>query len=103
MTTMTSLEIYDKARVHDEFVGILKDMTADWDMALDADINEQTNIIDDLGFQSVDIVQLVVAIEGHFKRRDFPFDKLLMRDGRYVDGLRVGDAVDFLYAHLNAA
>jgi acyl carrier protein len=91
---------YDENRILTEFVGILQEMTGDWDTGHDV-ISIDTNIIDDLGFESVDIVQLVVAIESHFQRRDFPFDKLLMRDGRYVEDLSVRDAVNFLQAHLN--
>ena len=45
--------------------------------------------IGDLGFESIDIVQFVVALEENFKRRDMPFEKLLMIDGRYVDELSV--------------
>ena len=43
----------------------------------------------------------VVAIEECFRQRGLPFEELLMLDGRYVDEIRVKEAVDFLCTHLN--
>jgi acyl carrier protein len=80
---------------------ILEDITADWDIEYSGGITARTRLIRDLAFESIDVVQLVVAIEEHFKRRDFPFENLLMVDGRYVDEIEVGQAVDFLHRHLN--
>ncbi|MCK9419579.1 MAG: acyl carrier protein [Nitrospirae bacterium] len=82
--------------------GILKEMTADWDLFYSGDIGADTKLIEELGFESIDIVQLVVAIQEHFKRRDFPFEELLMADGRYVDEITVRDTVSFLHGHLNS-
>lgn len=82
-------------------VGILEDMTCDWDMDFSSGIGADTTLVEDLGFESIDIVQLVVAIEKHFKRRGLPFEELLMSDGSYKDDIRVSDTVDFLYRHLN--
>ena len=81
-------------------IGILADMTSDWDIDLEGEINRDTRLIGDLAFESIDIVQLVVAVEGEFKERGIPFEKLLMVDGRYVDDLTVGDMADFLAANL---
>ncbi len=78
---------------------ILEDMSRDWEVDYAGGIRPETRLIADLGFESVDVVQLVAAIEGHYGRRDFPFAELLMRDGRFVDDLRVGEIVDFLVAH----
>ena len=102
MSLETSQRKYDRQTVLNDLVAILKDMTSDWDMAFDGAIEPQTRLIADLSFESIDVVQLVVAIEEHFQRRDLPFVQLLMKDGHYVDDLQVGDAVDFLVKHLNA-
>ncbi len=79
---------------------VLVDMTGDWDLDFDGEINRDTRLIGDLAFESIDIVQLVVAIEGEFQKRGIPFEKLLMIDGRYVDDLTVGDIADFLSANM---
>lgn len=81
-------------------VDILKDMTSDWDLEYDGQIGSGTRLIEDLAFESIDIVQLVVAIEEKFKRRGMPYEELLMEDGRYVDEVVVGDVVEFLFRHL---
>lgn len=81
-------------------VDILKDMTSDWDLEYDGQIGEGTKLIEDLSFESIDIVQLVVAIEEKFKRRGMPYEELLMEDGRYVDEVVVGDVVEFLFRRL---
>jgi len=84
-----------------ELSEILKDMTSDWDIGYDGGIGPDTRLIADLEFESIDVVQLIVAIEERFQRRDLPFEKLLMKDGRYVDEILVSDAVNFLCQHLN--
>jgi len=94
--------VRDRATIERELIGILTDMTADWDTAFSGGIQGNTRLIADLGFESIDVVQLVVAIEGQFQRRDLPFEELLMEDGRYVEELEVGSIVDFLARHLGA-
>ncbi len=93
----------DRKPILKEVIGILEDMTSDWDLEFSGGIGPDTRLIGDLAFESIDMVQLVVAIEERFKRRDLPIEKLLMEDGRYVDDLRVGDVAGFLEEHLGAA
>lgn len=81
-------------------VAIIQDMTSDWDTDIESGIGPDTRLIADLGFESIDVVQLVVAVEERFQRRDLPFEELLMEDGQYVDDLRVGDLAEFLGKHL---
>ena len=77
-------------KIREEFVlknviHILENMTYDWDIDLDKPLGSETRLIADLEFGSIDIVQFLVAIEEHFQRRGFPFEELVMVDGRYVD------------------
>lgn len=90
-----------KESILQNIIGILKDMTCDCDMELSGPIGSDTKLIAELEFSSIDIVQFVVAIEQCFKRRGFPFEKLVMTDGRYVDEIKVNEVVDFIYKHLN--
>jgi len=89
--------------ITDRLIEILEDMTSDWDTGFSGGISAQTMLIADLAFESIDIVQLVVAIEEKFKKRKLPFEKLLMVDGRYVDDLSVGDVARFLETNLQEA
>jgi acyl carrier protein len=92
----------DRDLLMEKVIAILEDMTSDWDLAYDGGIGPDTCLISDLTCESIDIVQFVVAIEECFQRRDFPFERLLMAKGRYVDDLTVNDVVNFLDANLNS-
>ena len=91
-----------KDEILSSIINILTDMTEDWDMEDDVEINKKTCLMADLEFESIDAVQFIVAIEEHFQRRGLPFEELLMADGRYVDEITVKDTVDFLDRHLSA-
>ena len=82
-------------------IDILREMTSDWDMGFGGEIGTETYLVRDLGCESIDIVQFVVALEERFQRRDLPMERLLMVDGRYVDDLSVKDVVAFLATYLN--
>jgi acyl carrier protein len=91
----------NKETILQALIHILEDMTSDWDMEFNNPIGLETCLISDLELESIDVVQFVVAIEERFKRRGLPFEELLMTDGRYVDEIKLKDAADFLFIHLN--
>lgn len=85
-----------------EVVVILQDLTSDWDTGFSGSIGPETRLIGELGFESIDVVHLIVTLEERFQRQDLPFESLLMRGGRYVSDLRVGDLASFLETSLAA-
>lgn len=80
--------------VDGQLIAILSDLTEEW--GLDEEIGLESKIVADLEFESIDIIQLVVAIEKHFARRNMGFDELLMKDGKYVDDLSVRQISTFV-------
>lgn len=76
----------------------LEDFIADWDLGVA--VTPATKLVDDLEFDSIDVIQLVVAIESEFDNRKLGFHDLLMQDGRYVDDLSVGQITRFLETRL---
>ncbi|WP_052367558.1 acyl carrier protein [Algiphilus aromaticivorans] len=80
---------------------VLEDFIEDWDIELDEPIGRDTLLLGDLEFESIDIIQFVVAIEEAFGKRKLPFEQVLMKDGRYVDDLSVGQITDFLHQHFS--
>lgn len=84
-------------------VALMEDFTQDWDREDDAPLTAETRLLADLGFESVDIIQLTVALDESFGLHKTPYDRLLMKDGRYVDDLSLGQITDFLHAQLHAA
>ncbi|MEI2782447.1 MAG: acyl carrier protein [Candidatus Competibacter sp.] len=90
----------DRQAILDKVIQILDNMTRDWDIDHAGPIDENIRLVEDLTFASIDIIQLVVALEEGFQRRDIPIEKLLLKDGRYVDELYVYNIVDFLMENL---
>ncbi|MBA3015704.1 MAG: acyl carrier protein [Proteobacteria bacterium] len=98
-----SAQIYSREQLAHDVVEIIKDMTQDWDLDFNGGIDVNTKLVGDLAFESIDIVQFIVAMEEKFQRRGLPWEEVLMTDGRYVDEIIVDDAVRLLYSHLNTS
>jgi acyl carrier protein len=84
-------------------ISVLNDTVADWDLDLEEPIGAETTLIEDLAFESIDIVQFSVALEQALGRKDLPFEKLFIQDGNYVDDVSVTEITDFLKAEMAAA
>lgn len=90
------MQSLSKGEVLVQLVGILEDMTSDWDLDYDGGITPDTKLIEELAFESIEVVQLMVLIEQDFGLKNFASEELLMRDGRYVNELTIGEIADFL-------
>lgn len=86
----------DREEVMETLIRVLDDMSVDWERESGA-ITPATRLMADLGCESIDLVMLIVAVHGAFGRQDFPWDRLLAPDGRYVGDLEVGRIADFLH------
>jgi acyl carrier protein len=75
-------------------------MIQDWDMDVPGGITGSTKLMEDLAFESIDIVQLAVSLEQEFDRKGLPFEELFMRDGDYVDDISVSEIVVFIEREL---
>lgn len=91
----------DSDRFVPRLVSLLEDFTQDWDRDDETLMTRDTKLLADLGFESIDIIQLLVAIEEDITHKKVPFDQLLMSNGRYVDDLTIGRIADFLAQHLS--
>lgn len=81
-------------------INVLEEMTADWDLDDSEEITLETRLIDELAFESIDVVQLVVALEKKLGRKDIPFEKLFIQEGDYVEEITVREVIDFLKEQL---
>ena len=97
---MSTPATFTREQIEADLIALLTDMTSDWDLSFDGGITPETRLMADLAFESIDVVQLVVAIESHFERRQMHFEQLMMVDGRYVQELQVKEIVDFLAKQL---
>lgn len=64
----------DQQAILAKVIHILNEMTNDWEIDYDGEIDENVRLIEDLCFASIDIVQFVVAVEEAFQRRNLPFE-----------------------------
>lgn len=96
MTEPASTPSHDRERLFQDMAAILQDMTSDWDTGYEGGIRPDTRLIGDLSFESIDVVQLIVAIEERYRRKDLPFVDLVMHEGRYKEELTVAEIVEFL-------
>jgi acyl carrier protein len=98
----TTLEM-SPAEIQPKVIQVLEEMTMDWDVELEEGWGDNTRLIDDLAFESIDIVRFVVAIEQAFAVKGLPFEKLFMREGEYVDEMSVSEVTGFLHENLGLA
>jgi len=86
---------------HQGVIHILQDMTSDWETDFAGPIVSDTCLVSDLGFCSIDIVQLAIALEEFFECKGLPFQQLVTTpDGKYVDDITVGELLQFLLRNL---
>ena len=81
-------------------VAVLDDTVQDWDLELEAPISGTTTLIEDLAFESIDVVQFCVSIEEALQKKGLPFERLFIEDGAYVSDVTVNQVVDFLAGEL---
>lgn len=79
-------------------IATIESIVQDWD--LDQPVNADTRLVADLGFESIDLIQMAAALEQEFGRPNFSFADLLIVDGRYVDDLTVGRIAEALDARI---
>jgi acyl carrier protein len=98
MMTMES-----RRAIEDKVIVVANETVADWGVDLPGGITRDTRLMEDLNFESIDIVQFAVGIERAFDRKGLPFERLFMKDGAYVDDVSVAEVTDFLCTELGAA
>lgn len=91
----------ERNAILDNIISLLKDMTSDWEMGFLNPIGQETLFVADLGFKSIQFVELAIAIESRFKSQNLPFQELFTPDKGEFNDLRVSELVDFLYVFLN--
>jgi acyl carrier protein len=100
MASQEQLSMLSREEIQSRVIAVLEDMTADWELDSTEGISSETRLMEELAFESIDVVQLVVALEKEFNCKGLPFEQLFMQDGDYVDEILVKDVVDFLSENL---
>jgi acyl carrier protein len=93
---MAMVGFSSRAEVAEGVVGVVNQTIRDWDLDVPGGVNSETHLMRDLNFESIDVVQFAVAIEQAAGRKGLPFEKLFMKDGGYVEDVKLSQVVDFL-------
>jgi acyl carrier protein len=89
--------------VLDLLFAAISGMMADWDRDDIPPLSEETLLVADLGFQSLDIVVLMGNMSRQLSRTDIPFERLLFLDGRPILDLSLRVLTDFLWEQAGRA
>ena len=82
-----------------DVVALLDKLAEDWEYS--GEIEPDTWLFSDLGFESIDAVVLASHVQKHFSQQ-FPFPELLAELGaREVKDLQIKELVDFIVTHLD--
>ena len=95
------MSVLNTESIQAKVIAVLQDMIADWELDDINEIDAETKLMEDLAFESLDVVQFVVSLEKEFEQRNLPFQNLFMHDGDYVDEINVKEVVEFLNKNLS--
>ena len=82
-----------------DLLELLLQLAGDWEYG--GEITENTRLIADIGFESLDVVVLGTVVQEHFKQI-LPFSEFFVELGqRDLQDVTVGEWVDFIATHLD--
>jgi acyl carrier protein len=83
-----------RPEILDAVVSVVSDITRDWN--LDVEIKPESRLIGELGFTSMDIIDLMAGLDMRLHRK-LPYESLMvLDDGGYRQELLVSELADFL-------
>ncbi len=85
-------EPLDRSATLATVIATLEDLMQDWE--IEEPIGPETRVVADLGFESIDLIQMIGALERAFRQRGGALVDMLVANGRYVDDLSVGEITD---------
>lgn len=85
-------DTFDRPAAVATVIATLENLMQDWEV--EEPIREGTLVVADLGFESIDLIQMVGALERAFRLHGVSLVDMLVADGRYVDDLSVGQIAD---------
>ena len=83
-------------------IDILKNMTSDWERAFENPITCETLLISELGFKSIQVIELFIAIESFFNISNIPYESFFMRDSGPLEDFSVSELAEFLFENVTS-
>lgn len=94
------MSLSTRSEIDATVIAVANDTVSGWDIDLPNGITIDTKLMEDLAFESIDVVQFAVSIEQAVGRKGLPFEKLFMKDGDYVDDVALSEVSSFLCGEL---
>lgn len=89
-----------KADVETIVFEVIEELLDTVDTDFEDELSSPVLLVADVGFSSIDFVQMIVSIEEKLGTK-VGFQDMLMQDGKYVDDLSIGQVVDFTVDRLS--
>jgi acyl carrier protein len=94
-------DILDRRAIDLAVISTIQTLVQDWD--LEEPIDADTRVVADLAFESIDLIQMVAALEEAFVLPNGACVDLLIVNGRYVDDLTIDQIAHGVAARLQTA
>ena len=101
MSVKQKAEHPDKQIIFADLTKILMELISAGEEQFGLSLTPETLLGADLGLKSINLVQLVAAIQRLYNRFDLPFQELFLPSDRPVNDLRIAELAEFLYKNLN--
>ena len=87
-----------KEQIFADIKGIIEGLSEDWEFT--GEITPKTTVLEDLSFESIDVVALGTAIEEFYKQSLLFAEYLSGLEEQKVADLTLGEIVEFVWQHL---
>jgi len=91
--------VIEATKIEERLIDLIQALMLEHGYDLDESIGSGTALVADLGFSSLDFVQLIVDIEADWGRK-FGFQELLLKGGTYVKDVTVAEFSNFVSQQL---
>lgn len=88
--------------IQTKVIHLITKLIQELDYDADEAITSDTMFVKDIGFASLDFVQMIVTIEEDFGQK-LGFQNLLVKNGAYIDDLTVGELIVFITRQLQSS
>ena len=85
-------DAYGSSATVETVISTIEHLMQDWEV--EEPIRPETRVVADLGFESIDLIQMIGALERAFRLHGISLVDMLVADGRYVDDLSIGQIAD---------
>lgn len=81
-------------------ISTIENLVQDWD--IDEPTKPTTRVVADLHFESIDLIQMIVALEKAFSVASMSLVDLLIVDGRYLDDLTIAEITEGVFVRITS-